>query len=281
MSFLERIAECASADLSRFRPFRVEGTDLGLVRDDFAQVLGEFPDVFQVSKGSVDLEPRLASPNDRTEAVGAALRILAGRGMISAWRDEPYAVGTSFGAPAHFTMERAAIPLFGVRAYGVHLNGYVRSAAGIEMWIGRRALDKPSAPGKLDQMVAGGQPAGTTLRENLIKESAEEASLPAAMAEQAVPVGAVTYCVERKEGLRRDLLFTYDLELPPDFRPVNTDGETSEFYLWPIERVIQTVRESDAFKFNCALVVIDFLVRHGLISADHPDYEEILRGLHG
>ena len=36
MSFLERIAECTATDLSRYRPFRVEGTDLGLVRDDFA-----------------------------------------------------------------------------------------------------------------------------------------------------------------------------------------------------------------------------------------------------
>lgn len=281
MSFLERIAECTASDLSRYRPFRVEDTDLGLVRDDFAEVLREFPGVFRVSRWSVDLAARLAGPDERSEAVGAVLGTLAGRGMIPGWRDEPYPVGTSFGAPACFTMERAAVPLFGVRAYGVHLNGYVRGGGGIEMWIGRRALDKPTAPGKLDQMVAGGQPAGATLRDNLINECAEEASLSEGLAARAVPVGAVTYCVERAEGLRRDVLFNYDLELPPDFRPVNADGEIAEFYLWPIERVIETVRESDAFKFNCALVVIDFLVRHGLISPDHPDYVEILRGLHG
>ena len=281
MSFLERIAECTSTDLSRYRPFRVEGTDLGLVRDDFVQVLIEFPDVFQVSKWSVDLAPGLAGPETRTEAVGTVLGILAGRGIIPGWRGEPYPVSTSFGAHAYFTMERAAVPLFGVRAYGVHLNGYVMSGGGIEMWIGRRALDKSTAPGKLDQLVAGGQPAGKTLRDNLIKECAEEASMPQTLVAQAVPVGAVTYCSERSEGLRRDVLFNYDLELPPDFRPVNADGEISEFYLWPIERVIETVRNSGEFKFNCALVVIDFLVRHGLISPDHPDYEEILRGLHG
>ena len=281
MSFLERIAECTATDLSRYRPFRVEDADLGLVRDDFAEVLGEFSEVFRVSKWSVDVTARLAAPDQRTEAVGAVLRTLAGRGMIPGWRDEPYPVGTSFGAPAYFTMERAAVPLFGVRAYGVHLNGYVRGGGGMEMWIGRRALDKPTAPGKLDQLVAGGQPAGATLRDNLINECAEEASLSQALAAQAVPVGAVTYCAERAEGLRRDVLFNYDLELPADFRPVNADGDISEFYLWPIERVIETVRESDAFKFNCALVVIDFLVRHGLISPEHPDYVEILRGLHG
>ncbi len=228
-----------------------------------------------------DLAARLAGPDERSAAVGAVLGTLAGRGMIPGWRDEPYPVGTSFGAPACFTMERAAVPLFGVRGYGVDLNGYVRRGGGIERWIGRRALDRPTAPGKLDQMVAGGQPAGATLRDNLINECAEEASLSEGLAARAVPVGAVTYCVERAEGLRRDVLFNYDLELPPDFRPVNADGEIAEFYLWPIERVIETVRDSDAFKFNCALVVIDFLVRHGLIPPDHPDYVEIVRGLHG
>jgi hypothetical protein len=46
-----------------------------------------------------------------------------------------------------------------------------------------------------------------------------------------------------------------------------------------MERVVETVRDSDAFKFNCALVVIDFLVRHGYIAADDPDYSDIVEGL--
>ena len=33
------------------------------------------------------------------------------------------------------------------------------------------------------------------------------------------------------------------------------------------------------FKPNCGLVVIDFALRHGLISADQPHYLDILRGL--
>jgi hypothetical protein len=41
------------------------------------------------------------------------------------------------------------------------------------------------------------------------------------------------------------------------------------------------VEAGDDFKFNCALVVIDFLIRHGLIAPDHPDYVALVRGLHG
>ena len=43
----------------------------------------------------------------------------------------------------------------------------------------------------------------------------------------------------------------------------------------------RTVEAGGDFKFNCALVVNDFLVRHGLIVPDHPDYVALLRGLHG
>ena len=72
--------------------------------------------------------------------------------------------------------------------------------------------------------------------------------------------------------MRRDVLFNYDLELPLDFKPVNTDGEVGEFLLWPIEDGAACVESSDEFKFNCSLVVIDFIIRYGYIKPDHPEY---------
>ena len=73
--------------------------------------------------------------------------------------------------------------------------------------------------------------------------------------------------MERQEGLRRDLLHCYDLELPQDFLPHAADGEVEEFELWPIERVMAAVRDTDSFKFNVNLVLIDLFRRHGLIAA--------------
>jgi len=36
-----------------------------------------------------------------------------------------------------------------------------------------------------------------------------------------------------------------------------------------------------AFKPNCGLVLIDFFLRHGLITADtEPDYVELVQGCH-
>lgn len=281
MSFLDRIRECAVFDPSRYRPFRVGGTQVGLVGAPFADRLREFPDVFRISADAVELAGNLTAFEARTEAVEGALRRLAEGGEIPGWRDEPYPVATAFSAPALFNMERAAVPLFGVRGYGIHVNGYVRDGTGIKMWIGRRSRNKPTGPGKLDQIVAGGQPAGLSLHDNLVKECGEEADIPPGLAVRAVPVGGISYCTERAEGLRRDVLFDYDIELPADFEPINTDGEIEAFYLWPMERVMETVRETDDFKFNCALVVIDFLIRHGFMTPEHPDYVDLVRGLHG
>ena len=42
---------------------------------------------------------------------------------------------------------------------------------------------------------------------------------------------------------------------------------------------MKTVAETREFKFNCNLIVIDFLIRHGLIGPERPDYIEIVEGL--
>ena len=280
MSLLDRIRECNAHDIGGFRPFEVAGTTVGWIRHAFAERLAGFADVFRVHARAVRLADDLADFRARTDAVEAVLRGFAEDGTIQGWRGEKYPVATSWGAPPLLQMERAAVPWFGVRAYGVHVNGYIRTADGISMWVARRARGKQTYPGMLDNMVAGGQPVGIGIRENLIKECAEEAAIPPELARRAVPVGAISYTYEGPEGLKPDVQFVYDLELPAEFLPRNTDGEVESFHLWPIERVAGIVAETQEFKFNCNLVVIDFLVRHGLIGPDHPDYLEIVRGLH-
>jgi 8-oxo-dGTP pyrophosphatase MutT (NUDIX family) len=281
LSFLDHIRACNRRDMGHFRPFIVAGESVGWVKRPFLDALAQFPDLFRIDARGVTLDPDLATPEARTHAVDAALRQLTARGLIRGWRDEVYPVSTEWGAAPLMLMERAAVPHFGIRAYGVHVNGYVRAGERLSLWIGRRAIDKPTYPGMLDNMVAGGQPAALSLLDNLIKEAHEEANVPASLARRSVSVGAVSYSLETEEGLRPDVLFVYDLELAPDFVPRNLDGEISTFMLWPAERVAEIVRDTKEFKFNCNLVVIDFLVRHGLIPPEHPDYLAIVQGLHG
>ncbi len=280
MSLLDRVRACHGWRPEAYRPWTVGDTLVGRIPHGLAERLRDFSNVFEVSEEAVKLRPGLDDFAGRSGAVDGVVRGLAAAGEIGRYRGEAYAVTPLWGDDPLLKIDRGAVPSFGVRGYGVHLNGLVEAPDGLKMWVGWRARDKPTDPGKLDHLVAGGQPHGIGVFDNLIKESAEEAGLPAALARQAVAVGAVSYRCERPEGLRDDVLFCYDLVLPPDFEPRNTDGEVDAFELWPMEKVAARVAETDDFKFNVALAIIDLMVRRGLIGPDHPDYMAIVDGLH-
>jgi thiamine pyrophosphokinase len=196
----------------------------------------------------------------RSEQLQPITRAMADRGLFR-WRTEEFDVRAEPDSPALARIDRGALPKFGIGASGIHLNGLV----GDRLWVARRSRDKPLDPGKLDHLVAGGVAAGDSVAATVIKEAAEEAGLPSALAASARPVGRVQYAMERDEGLRRDTLYCYDLELPVDFEPVPSDGEVEAFELWPLERVLDTVRRTDDFKFNVNLVLIDLFIRRRLL----------------
>ena len=102
----------------------------------------------------------------------------------------------------------------------------------LALWIGRRAPDKRVSPDKLDNIVAGGIGNGHGIAATLFKEAEEEAGIPAVLVGRAVPVGAVSYCMQSELGIRDDVLYVYDLELPSDFVPTNNDGEIAHFELF-------------------------------------------------
>lgn len=279
MSYLDHIRECNAHDLDGFVPFVAVGRQVGWVRPGLAGRLAAFRDAFRVTGDSVALSPELRTYGERSRALDRVLRRLADEGLVEGWRGEAYSVAPIAGGEPLFEMERAACPLFGVRSFGLQVNGLVRRRGELHMWIARRSRSKPTFPGMLDVFVAGGIPAGVAPMENLLKEAEEEAGVPPEIARQAIPAGVVSYCMEVPEGLKPDVQFVFDLELPADFVPRNRDGEVESFRLEPIERVMRTVRQTREFKFNCNLVIIDFLVRHGLIGPDEPDYLEIALGL--
>ena len=280
MSYLDRIREANRYDPSDYRPFRVAGVDVGLARHGFAESLRRWPDVFAVSEDCLRLAPALnakdSDPKTRSTAVDTVVRQLHAEGKIGNWYDEAFPVSRCWNAAPLLLLERAALPFFGVPGYGVHVNGYVREGQEIKLWVARRAKDKPTFPGKLDHLVAGGQPFGISLEENLVKECFEEASIPRSCALLARPAGRVRYAVDLGQGLRPDTIFVFDLELSPDFLPANTDGEVESFHLWPLGEVSRRLQETTEFKYNCALVIIDFLVRIGFIPKDHGEYAEIV-----
>ena len=289
MSYLDRIKACHIWQAENYRPFILEGEGhhaaggpLGWVARAFAERLKDFPETFDVSGRAVVLPARYGDFESRSAVLKDVLWKLHTEGEIPKWRGEDYGISRRWGEAALFKMERAAVPLFGLPAYGIHVNGYVATPEGPHLWVGKRAAHKALAPGKLDHLVAGGQPYGLSLMENVVKEAGEEASVPEDLARLARPVGALRYLCARAEGQRNDVLFIYDLELPENFQPRPNDDEVEEFFLWPMEKVLERLKDSDDFKFNVALVNLDFALRHGVLSPDdEPAYQAVVEGLQG
>lgn len=257
--FLRHIQACNNAALpgSR-RRLTLGGHPVGWVLPDLAARLAGEP-------GAQDAADGLSLPAGTD--LNALARVLAAEGRMR-WRGEAFAVRSEDGTDADLgIVDRGALPSLGLIAHGVHVNGLVRRDGAMFLWVARRAADKALDPGKLDHLVAGGVPAGLDPSQTLIKEAAEEAAIPAALAATARETGQITYAMERAEGLRRDRLFCFDLDLPADFVPRPADGEVEGFELWPIARAVEAVRATDAFKFNVNLVLIDLFGRLGLIAA--------------
>ncbi len=281
MSYLDRINRCNTYDLSNFVALIVDGKTVGWIRKALIEELTSSSSPLTILGEAISFAARYATPSDRTKAIAAVAPRWVGRGLVPKLRGEIYPVRETWSDPDYFRIDRALTPLLGTRAYGVHLNGFVERADGLHVWVGRRSADRGVEPGKLDNLVAGGQPAHLSIAENLRKECEEEAGMPADLADRALPVGTVTYCFETDRGLRVDTLFCYDLPVPEDFRPLNQDGEISGFELMPVQEVLDLIRDGTAFKFNVSLVVLDFAIRRGLLSPDtEPDFERILAGLH-
>lgn len=279
MSYLDKINACNDWDPAEFIPFVRWGERLGSLRRSAAEELRRWPTQFRVTKTAVEWVETADDFEGCTLALAAVTRQLVDERVIPYLHGEQYPVTGAGRGDARCLVDRACAPFFGMRAFGQHLNGFVRTAHGIEMWVGRRSADRKLYPGSLDNLVAGGLPHGITLAENLRKECAEEAGMPAPLADRAIPVGAVTYCRDSDRGLKPDVMFCYDLELPDDFVPRCTDGEVETFYRLPVEEVREIVRETEEFKLNCNLVIIDFLIRHGLIPQEEPHYVALVQGL--
>jgi 8-oxo-dGTP pyrophosphatase MutT (NUDIX family) len=281
MSYLCHLEACNRFDPEPFLPLLLTGRRVGFVRRDNARRLEAFPRIFRLSADAVALADTIDGPEAVTEALGEATDGLIRAGIVKPRRNEMFAITDGWGGPLLFELDRGMIEFFGVRAYAVHLNGWRPGADGPAFWIAKRAMNKAMAPGKLDNMVAGGLGAGYTAWETVVKEAGEEAGIPAALAIRARAAGAIRYRIGLPDGMRDEVLFIYDIQLPTDFVPCNTDGEVEDFRLLSVRECLRLVRETDQFKYDVNLVLIDFGLRHGLIVPEEPDYLALHQGLRG
>ena len=300
-------------------PFLVGNQHMGNVLPQAVQAFSDYPSVFSVTRKGLQLIDHsdwcTTTTGDlvdlRSQAVHDVLLHLRHQNIIPAlqgWRDERFAVRASFHAPPALFIERAAAVLFGVPAYGVFLNGYtVEEHRGLDdddddetkvvtgsiphhpthVWVGRRSTSKATWPGRLDSLAAGGLAAGVLPLQAMIQECAEEAGLDVSQPRAA---SAVSYTGFNEDGwgLKRDVLFCFDLELPPDFQPRPVDGEMDSNEKIPVHTLLKLLAmpvspddSNNAWKPNVGVVLIDFLVRHGFVDVNDPAFLELIVELRG
>ncbi len=284
-AYLNWIQECNQFNPEDYLPFFIDTSIVGYIHKDKLDVFKPFGQVFLLSEfqgcEAMTFQSDVHDFAGRSQAVDEVAKNWYHSGVITSWVGEQYNVSTGFNHQSFFTIERAASSLLGIQKYGIHLNAWVEKHGEMYLWVAKRAKDKATFPGKLDHLVAGGHGAGYRIEETMIKECAEEANIPREIAQMSKPVSLVSYAMDFNHKLQQDNLFVYDLHLQADFVPENTDGEAEEFYLWPIEKVLNCVATTRDYKTNCNLVIIDFAVRHGFLQPDEPFYTDICSGLQG
>jgi 8-oxo-dGTP pyrophosphatase MutT (NUDIX family) len=263
---------------SCFITFKYGTEDIGWLQPGFAKQLRRWPAYFHEQQQCVTLSDALSDAQTRTAALAQCTRQLAQEKFINGWRGETYAVFSKHsGAPPLFHIERAAMRRFGLTARGASLNAYVGSGASLRMWLARRSPTKPIDPGLLDNLVGGGVASGYAPWETLLKESYEEANLPVDVAANARFTGTVSSLREVCEGVHSEIIYVYDLALPTRFIPTNRDGEVSELRLATVPELLAMLEQRE-FSVEAGLIVIDFLLRHALISSSFREFETLLRG---
>ncbi|RYP67918.1 hypothetical protein DL771_006951 [Monosporascus sp. 5C6A] len=215
--------------------------------------------------------------------------------ILRKWRNESYRIlGLSDGREVR--MERAGSAVFGINTVGVHVLGFSRieglkeSEDNLRLWIPRRSPTKQTYPNMLDNTIGGGMTAEEDAVGCLVREAYEEASLPPDYVKaHARAAGAISYFLVRDERaggpeevglLQPSTQILYDLELKAGVVPKPSDGEVAEFLLWTPAQTIAGLKEG-RFKPNSSLAWIDFLIRHGYVTAQNePDYLELVSRLH-
>lgn len=210
--------------------------------------------------------------------------------VLKGWRNELYPVNKSQSAGSEIvSIERSATPLFGIVTYGIHMTAYVKQQDGsIKIWVPRRAKNKQTYGGMLDNTVAGGLNTGESPFECLVREAAEEASFSENLIRpNAKACGIISYFYVRDERaggetglLQPEVEYIFDLEVGHSVVPKPADGEVEEFYLWTVEEVQKALSEGQ-FKPNCAVVLLDFFVRHGILNSENEEHlVEIVARMH-
>lgn len=203
----------------------------------------------------VDGQCRLTTGPLLSADLAELARRLHQEGCIPKWRDELLDVWCDDHAVG--AIERGAVRSLGLLTRAVHLNAWNTRG---ELWIARRALNKPTDPGMWDTLVGGlvGHQEPDDLA--LVRETQEEAGLSAQEIARRGPIRSI-YRMQRRvnEGFQYEEVLTSDCVLADDVTPQNQDGEVMDIICLPVVDIEVMLRDG-AFTLEASIVITESLL---------------------
>ncbi|WP_293661224.1 DUF4743 domain-containing protein [Rhodoferax sp. OV413] len=189
------------------------------------------------------------SPVDRSARLQAALQACHARGLVHGWRDEAFAfwghdclMPPEDGRPPLLAVERAGFRFLGMRSHAVHINGFTADG---RLWCGRRARTKATDPGQLDNVTAGGLPAGEAPWHCAQRELLEEAGALPADTQALHAHGLIRTARVDAGGWHDETLLVYNWACPAGWTPRNQDGEVAEFLCLTPAQTVSRILEGE------------------------------------
>lgn len=197
----------------------------------------------------------LADQAELSEQLARIAEDLYVAGCIPKWRGELLDVWCDSNAIG--AIERGAVRALGLLTRAVHLNAW--SSEG-DLWVARRALNKPTDPGMWDTLVGGLVGLGESDDLALERESEEEAGLTAFQIAGREPIRSI-YRMQRRvpEGFQYEEVLTSDCVLADDVQPHNQDGEVMDIACVPVPE-IESMLLAGQFTVEASIVIVQSLL---------------------
>ncbi len=224
----------------------------------------------------------------RTKAVEEAL--LKGHAAnvspsLRIWQDERFPVYSAAGDRV-LDVSGSGVDVIGARSFAVYLIAWTNTSQGRMYWVQRRGWTKTLSPGMLDCTVSGQLQPDELPFDGMVRESGEEANLPAALLRERLrpcDILAAAYPTSSQgaPGYMHHTAYAYEIELDPEWNPTCDSDEVAEFKSMTLEEVRDGIGQ-ELFIPVARLVYLAHFIRQGIVTTENEErLEEVCARLHG
>lgn len=284
MPFLRHVLRHRFVDLTHFTPVYVDHEQIGWTKTDFAKLLGQFDHVWSFNNDRLSLNLALGGFDNISMAVHDVFLEISAQGYFPVkpdyslmGGDDWLPVGQERWTNPLFKVHRFYSACLGIRRESTMLHGYEDN----QMWLAIRGAGVDADVGCYDMIASGCMTIGQTRQEALYCEAEEECGMPHELMQHVKSGAEIHVMYHLSNGFILDeICHVFDLDTKNLFKPtVVKKLEVDHFELLSIAEVVELIEKTERVKPQIALLLVDFMIRHGHLKPDIPAYAQIVEEL--